>query len=350
MRFIRQLQLERPLAMLIVLEGPDAAGKSTLAKFLVDTLGFSHRHSGGPGKRPGEIYERIDAMADDPGPTVYDRHPCVSQNIYLDALGLRGEYVDDARLNRFYGGNVFIIYCRPLPDALKRHEMSEFATSDYHKHVERNYDRLTHLYDKWALKRANLVYRIGDDMGMIATQVRARVSDDAWALQQALREMRKFEPMRDIEDFHKKYELAYGGKPRMLPEDLAEFRTEFMHEELGEYEGHTKRLAHELQGDLFGGNPHTVTHHLEGLLDSLVDLTYVVLGTAHLHGFDFRAAWQRVHEANMKKVRASSTMRGKRGDSKFDIIKPPGWKAPSHTDLVSGHVHQPAASPAARRA
>lgn len=335
--------------MIIVLEGPDAAGKSTLAAFLVEMLGLSLRHSGGPGKRPGEIYERVDFMAKDPGPTLYDRHPCISQNLYLDALGLHGEYVDDERLKRFYDSKPFIIYCRPLPDALKRHEMSEHASSQYHKHVERNYDRLTHLYDKWALKHAHAVYRIGDDMTQVAHLVRSRIDDSSFALLQALRDMRNFEPMRDVEEFHKKYELAYGGKPRMLPEDLADFRIGFMHEELDEYTGHTKRLAHELQGDLFGGNPSTISHHLEGLLDSLVDLTYVVMGTAHLHGFDFRAAWQRVHEANMKKIRASRAVRGKRGDSKYDIIKPPGWKAPSHADLIRDHAHTAPAA-AQRRA
>lgn len=119
----------------------------------------------------------------------------------------------------------------------------------------------------------------------------------------------------DVSDFHKKFGLSYTDGPRELPASLAHFRSGFLAEELTEY----CRACE--SGDL------------EGQLDALVDLVYVAVGTAYLQGFDFQAAWDRVHTANMAKVRAERAEQSKRG-SKFDVVKPAGWTAPVLTDLV----------------
>ena len=118
--------------------------------------------------------------------------------------------------------------------------------------------------------------------------------------------------MRDIQEFHEKFGLEYNGPPRNLPSDLEQFRTDFMREELAEYQ---------------------TTHMKAKKLDALVDLVYVAIGTAYLHGFDFNEAWRRVHEANMKKVRAKRADQSKRG-STYDVVKPPGWQPPNLIDLV----------------
>jgi len=68
-------------------------------------------------------------------------------------------------------------------------------------------------------------------------------------------------------------------------------------------------------------------------LDALVDLAYVVLGTAFMHGFDFNEAWRRVHAANMQKVRATSPDVSKRNSS-LDVVKPEGWTPPDLSDLT----------------
>lgn len=145
----------------------------------------------------------------------------------------------------------------------------------------------------------------------------------------------RFEPMRDIEEFHEKFGLRYRDKPRALSDELSRFRREFMDEELKEY----KDAAIELEQCMSLRKTECVAMHLEDMLDALVDLTYVVLGTAQLHGFDFREAWRRVHAANMKKVRAIYAEQSARG-STFDVVKPPGWTAPSHADLVMHHAHE----------
>ncbi len=112
---------------------------------------------------------------------------------------------------------------------------------------------------------------------------------------------------QNIKDFHEKFGLEYSGPPRDLPADFAAFRLGFIFEELDEL------IVAETKADV---------------LDALVDLVYVVMGTAYLQGFDFQAAWDRVHAANMAKVRGPSDR------SEFDIIKPEGWTAPDLSDLA----------------
>lgn len=132
-----------------------------------------------------------------------------------------------------------------------------------------------------------------------------------------------WDPVRDIEEFHIKYEQAYEGLPRALPSDTQEFRFKFLREELKEYRYHI------LSMDQDGVNKQA----LADALDGLVDLVYVALGTAHLHGFDFREAWNRVHAANMSKVLAKSADESTRGYA-LDVVKPPGFKPPNHLDLM----------------
>lgn len=38
------------------------------------------------------------------------------------------------------------------------------------------------------------------------------------------------------------------------------------------------------------------------LADSLVDIVYIAIGTAHAYGFDFDDLWQAVHENNLTKI------------------------------------------------
>lgn len=123
-------------------------------------------------------------------------------------------------------------------------------------------------------------------------------------------------------EFHEKYGLEYNGPPRLLPEAMEKFRIDFLEEELNEYKTSTE-----------WGNK-------AGQLDALVDLIYVALGTAYLHGYNFPEAFRRVHVANMQKIRVQRPGDSKR-DSVFDVVKPTGWMAPDHSDLVEGPEDEP---------
>ena len=120
---------------------------------------------------------------------------------------------------------------------------------------------------------------------------------------------------KDIQDFHRRYDLSYEGQPRQLPKELAAFRIKFLKEELREYE---KAVAEK---------------DLEGQFDALIDLVYVAIGTSYLQGFPWAAGWYEVHKANMKKVRVTTQKDSKRG-STYDVVKPSGWKKPNIKRLL----------------
>lgn len=121
--------------------------------------------------------------------------------------------------------------------------------------------------------------------------------------------------IKDVEDFHLKFDLPFPDRPRLLPKDLFNFRADFLLEEV-----HETIEAHSA-GDL------------PGFADGLVDLTYVAIGTAIMAGLPFRMCWKAVQAANMAKVRAQSADQSKRSSS-YDVIKPPGWVPPDIKKII----------------
>lgn len=69
----------------------------------------------------------------------------------------------------------------------------------------------------------------------------------------------------------------------------------------------------------------------EDIVDAMVDLCVVAIGTLNAFGVDAYKAWDRVHVANMtKKVGVKASRPNPLGLP--DLIKPEGWQAPSHAD------------------
>tara|TARA_Y100001938_G_scaffold126408_1_gene178327 strand:- start:956 stop:1411 length:456 start_codon:yes stop_codon:yes gene_type:complete len=121
--------------------------------------------------------------------------------------------------------------------------------------------------------------------------------------------------IRDIDAFHKKYGFEKNNKVG-IPDnnELVNFRTSFLLEELAEYtQAITKKDA-------------------AGALDALVDIVYIALGTAWLFNLPFEKAWEQVQKANMSKIRSKSKSK-KRGTS-FDVIKPKGWTPPDIEQII----------------
>lgn len=143
-----------------------------------------------------------------------------------------------------------------------------------------------------------------------------------------------------VGDFHRKFGLpsvltrpdgstcrnALTGapltSPRHISRELQQFRLKFLREELKELD---EAYAEE---------------NLAEIADALVDIVYVALGTAHMHGLPWQELFDAVQESNMMKVRCGIDHKyelaccdepewkhSKRGSS-ADVIKPPDWKAP----------------------
>ena len=121
--------------------------------------------------------------------------------------------------------------------------------------------------------------------------------------------------LKDIDSFHKKFKFEKNDNVG-IPDnnELVNFRTSFLMEELAEYTNAiTKKDS-------------------AAALDALVDIVYIALGTAWLFNLPFEQAWQEVQRANMSKIRTKSKSK-KRGTS-FDVVKPKGWIAPDIEQII----------------
>jgi predicted HAD superfamily Cof-like phosphohydrolase len=123
---------------------------------------------------------------------------------------------------------------------------------------------------------------------------------------------------QDINDMHTKYGVRNAVKEFDSEKLLAflRFRLDFLHEELGE----TEKAA-------------AANHPIdsEEVVDGLIDLCVVAIGTLDALGVDPYKAWDEVHRANMsKEVGVKESRPNPLGLP--DLIKPEGWEAPSHAN------------------
>lgn len=150
----------------IVVEGPDATGKSTLVDELYKFFGTMVQRSEGPEPYPGEINERVrryNMERIQPQQKwqrffIYDRHPCVSQMIYNQFNGTTP--VELELINQFYQERPFFIYARR--QMLDNHQAKEHDDHEHLRMIKEKNLHITHLYDRWAIEHAHMIYRIGD--------------------------------------------------------------------------------------------------------------------------------------------------------------------------------------------
>jgi len=115
---------------------------------------------------------------------------------------------------------------------------------------------------------------------------------------------------QDVARFHSHFGQAGPVLPQLLTSEVFQFRKAFLDEELREFAtAHTKM-------------------DLAAAADALIDLTYVVMGTAVLMGLPWQPLWEAVHAANMRKIRCTDPKDSQR-NSTLDIIKPINWTPPN---------------------
>ena len=119
-----------------------------------------------------------------------------------------------------------------------------------------------------------------------------------------------------------------------------EFRLNFLQEELNEAKAAFANLADiEAKTDIDPAyRDKLVTENGEDIVDAMVDLCVVAIGTLNAMAVDAYEAWDRVHEANMtKEVGIKASRPNPLGLP--DLVKPAGWVAPTHEDNI-GHFHR----------
>lgn len=146
-------------------------------------------------------------------------------------------------------------------------------------------------------------------------------------------EMGRTPMYEDIGDFHEKFGLPTvttdGAYPRHPDMEMVRFRLNFLLEELIEIVKAYGGVFDVVDGRLCINVPPRPEgpNHVE-VLDGLVDLVVVALGTAHIMGYPFQTAWNLVQRANMSKVRAAKDGSDSKRGTGYDIVKPEGWTAP----------------------
>lgn len=147
-------------------------------------------------------------------------------------------------------------------------------------------------------------------------------------------------PFDDIAEFHTKFGFSQPDRPTFLHDVLLQVRMNFLLEELietAEAAGFmlTFHLGSADRKDTYSfQRVQEMPQNLEKHFDGLIDLNYVSYGTAWLQRLPLPEGWNRVHAANMEKIRAERAEDSKRGTT-FDVIKPKGWTPPKLDDLLT---------------
>lgn len=116
------------------------------------------------------------------------------------------------------------------------------------------------------------------------------------------------EDMENMHDFYKIREVVNQFDQEKLRK-LLEFRVKFLEEELNELKDNID-------------NP-------EEVVDALIDLCVVAIGTLDLFDVDAELAWNEVLKTNMNKQVGIKESRPNPLNLP-DLIKPESWQAPSH--------------------
>jgi predicted HAD superfamily Cof-like phosphohydrolase len=114
-----------------------------------------------------------------------------------------------------------------------------------------------------------------------------------------------------------------------MKETFLKFRLDFLREELTEA---YKAAGYDVQFDIT--NVHAKNpDEAEDVVDAMIDLCVVAIGTLDAFDVDAYAAWNKVHEKNMQKE--PGVKPGRPNPLGLpDLIKPEGWTAPSHADNI----------------
>lgn len=136
----------------------------------------------------------------------------------------------------------------------------------------------------------------------------------------------------DIAELMMAYDQTVREDPSYPTEEEALLRLQLIREEFTEVRDALEDILRDIKPPRLGkSEPDPIDKDkmalkLGALLDGLVDLTVVVIGTAHTFGLDFDEGWEIVHGANMAKVDPETGKVLKRADGK--VLKPPRWTPP----------------------
>lgn len=169
---------------MIIVEGPDNSGKSTLIKWLKDNLQVKELKHGrhGPPSGAKDIVERTEiilkeAISYTHKATVVDRFSLIGESIYGPVL--RGKDLwtevpmDKIRLQKaLITLDPFFIYCRPDKSVImdmKTHQVKDYDTEEHVLNIVKNQELIIDAYDNYfAMIKPHNFYKYDYTRGEVA--------------------------------------------------------------------------------------------------------------------------------------------------------------------------------------
>lgn len=149
---------------MIIIEGPDNSGKSTLVRELAQRLQPCHvAHSSGPTRSVDEMFKKVRRFNHLYVNTksLVDRWPVISESVYGPVLREESMIAGSRFLDDLQRSRVPIIYCRPPMNtlmSLENHQVRKEESSGHIEGVNRNQEKLVNAYDEFMVTMPNTIY------------------------------------------------------------------------------------------------------------------------------------------------------------------------------------------------
>lgn len=147
---------------MIVLEGVDSSGKSTIAEGFRHRWGWPVERSRGAAKNPEEINNRLEEYAAMGQRVIFDRHPAISELIY-GPIAQRPNWIQPIHVARFWTTPKLLIFCRPSGEIkLASQTNLGIDTPEYVAHLTATRTQLVAAYDEFFSQLDSSVYTTYD--------------------------------------------------------------------------------------------------------------------------------------------------------------------------------------------
>jgi hypothetical protein len=140
---------------MLIIEGPDGSGKTTLAIFLHTLTRLPVHHAGGPPRDKQEFLDRVDYIKNNKG-GIFDRFPPISEYVYG---GLRSNplFSDSELLDLQRSVEKWIIvYCRPPLLVIKGNALAQSAERP---HKNSNHLEMIKANILWIVEQYDAVFK-----------------------------------------------------------------------------------------------------------------------------------------------------------------------------------------------
>jgi thymidylate kinase len=178
--------------MRIILEGPDNAGKTTLARLVTANIGHRIRYFH-PGGRPKTLQDELSCMKQQErllgeDNILIDRVTAISQQVYSPSDDSEINYWRSQGLEHLLQQNPVVIYCRPSTDRLMRFQdftWRDGETEQFKQEIIEGQHRFIERYDKLMQTVPCLTYDFDDPIGSVirtklALACGGRAEDEQW--------------------------------------------------------------------------------------------------------------------------------------------------------------------------